>query len=181
MFFRERQQVIICVLAVVMIIGFTAFCYLPLQKRSKAVEQVKAEHTLVITKASAEMEQLPVLEKQLMELQKAVKNYEVKVPPQRNLGEFLHTIAKLMNDRNLKAPIIQPGQEVESDKLNCVPVNMQCKGKLSEIFEFYKRLQGLDRLVRIEQVELVNDGSFSGEVNMQTKAVIYYQPEARRG
>jgi hypothetical protein len=53
---------------------------------------------------------------------------------------------------------------------------MQCKGRLTQIFEFYKQLQKLDRLVRIEQVKLVNDSSFEGEVSMETKLVIYYWP-----
>jgi Tfp pilus assembly protein PilO len=58
---------------------------------------------------------------------------------------------------------------------------MQGKGRLKQIFEFFGRLQSLDRLVRIEQVKLVNDRDFSGEVSMQTKAVIYYRTEAGQG
>jgi hypothetical protein len=52
---------------------------------------------------------------------------------------------------------------------------------LAKIFEFYKQLQSLDRLVRVEQVKLENDGDFSGEVTMQTKTVIYYRAEAVKG
>ena len=56
-----------------------------------------------------------------------------------------------------------------------------CKGSLKQIFEFYKALQGLDRLVRIEQVKLVNDNDFSGRVSMHTEAVIYYRAGATQG
>jgi hypothetical protein len=49
------------------------------------------------------------------------------------------------------------------------------------MFEFYQRLQGLDRLIRIEQVKFLNDGSFGGDVSMQTRAVIYYRAEVEQG
>jgi hypothetical protein len=42
-------------------------------------------------------------------------------------------------------------------------------------------MQGLDRLVRIEHIKVVNDGDFTGEVMMQTEAVIYYRSEVGQG
>jgi Tfp pilus assembly protein PilO len=86
-----------------------------------------------------------------------------------------------MNEHNLQGQMIQPGKEIKAGELNCIPVNMQCRGRLSQIFEFYRRVQGLDRLVRIEHVKLVNDGGFGGEVTMQTDAVIYYRAEVGQG
>ena len=58
---------------------------------------------------------------------------------------------------------------------------MQCKGELAQISEFYRRLQTLDRLVRIEKVKLSNDNSYSGQVNMETEAVVYYRAKVGRG
>jgi len=58
---------------------------------------------------------------------------------------------------------------------------MQCKGGVEQIFEFFKSLQNLDRLVRIEQIKLVNDQDFTGQASMQTKAVVYYRAEAEQG
>ena len=79
-----------------------------------------------------------------------------------------------MNEHNLRDHQIQPGNEINDDDLNGIPVNVKCKGRLAQMFEFYKSLQRLDRLVRIEQVELLNESDFSGEVSMQTKVLIYY-------
>lgn len=181
MLFRERQQIVICVVAVAMVGGFVLFRYLPLRKRIKAVEQARTEQRLAIVRASAERGQLPALKEQLLELERAVGNYEANVPGQRAIGAFLHKIANLMSEHNLSGQLIQPGNEIEMEELNCIPVNVQCKGRLKQIFEFLRSVQGLDRLVRIEQVKLENDGDFSGEVSMQTKASIYYKPRTRQG
>jgi Tfp pilus assembly protein PilO len=77
--------------------------------------------------------------------------------------------------------VVAPGEEIKADKLNCMPVNMQCKGKLGQIFEFYRQLQRLDRLVRIESVKLVNSDDLSGQVSMQTRTVVYYRPNVDQG
>jgi Tfp pilus assembly protein PilO len=164
-----------------MVCGFVLFRYLPLQRKTKFLRQAYAAQMLAISKASAESQQIPTIREQLLQLQTAVGNYERQIPAQRELGEFLQRIANLMNERNLQGQLIQPGKEIKAGELNCIPVNMQCKGRLSQIFEFYRRVQGLDRLVRIEHVKLVNDGDFGGEVIMQINAVIYYRAEVGQG
>ena len=181
MFFRERQQITIFVIAAAIIRGFVLFRYLPLRKAAKAIKAARAAQTLTITKEQAESKQLPVLKEQLLKLQQAVGNYESNIPMQRALGEFLQRIADLMNENNLKEQVVAPGEEIKNGELCCIPIEMQGKGRLAQIFEFYKRLQGLDRLVRVEQVRFENDKDFSGEVNMLTKAVIYYRPQAVKG
>ena len=175
MLFRERQLVI-CVVAGVMVGGFALFRYLPLQKRIKAVESLLVGTQIAVAKASAESDQLSALKEQLLGLQRRIGNYEASVPCNRNLGVFLRQIADLMNEHNLTEQLVAPGKEIKADVLNCIPVNMECKGKLTQVFEFYRRVRKLDRLVRIEQVELVSGSDFSDEVSMQTKAIIYYRP-----
>ena len=181
MFFQERQQITICVVAGAIVCVFVLFWYLPLQKRIKAARQTKAAQTLTIAKGAADSKQLPLLKEQLLKLQSELSNYEENIPEQRAIGVFLSRIADLMNEHNLKGQVIEPCEEIGSEQLNCIPVSMQCKGKLAQIFKFYQRLQDLDRLVRIEQVKLCNDSDYNGQVSMETRAVIYYRAKAGQG
>ncbi|MHC4426266.1 MAG: type 4a pilus biogenesis protein PilO [Planctomycetota bacterium] len=181
MFLRERPQITICILAGVIAGVFVLDRYLPLRRRTKAIKQAIAAQTLAIAKGAADSKQLPLLKEQLLKVQSGLGNYEVNIPEQRALGVFLHRIADLMNEHNLKEQVIAPGKEVEADKFNCIPVTMQCKGKLAQISKFYSRLQALDRLVRIEQVKLTNDTSYNGQVSMETEVVVYYRATAGHG
>lgn len=175
---RERQQVVICVVAGVMVGGFLLFRYLPLRKRIKAIAHTRVFQKAAAAKALSQSGQLPTLKEQLQELRQVVGNYEAKVPSHNGLGVFLKHIANLMNEHNLREQRIEPGGEVQAEGLNCVPVTMQCKGRLKHIFEFFDSLQSLERLVRIGWVKLQNDNHFSGEVSMQAETVIYYRPQA---
>jgi Tfp pilus assembly protein PilO len=178
MLFRKRQQVTICIVAGLFVADFVLFGYLPLQKRLKPIKQARTAQSSVIAKAATQRGRLPEIRQQLQEMQTVVADFEANVPAQKSIGEFLQQIAKLMSQYSLTEQVVAPGKEIKGDGLNCIPVDMQCKGKLVQIFEFYKRLQDLDRLVRIEQVSLTNDADFSGRVSMQTMAIIYYRPQS---
>jgi len=160
---------------------FVLFSYLPLRQRVKTVELTKTAQTLAISKASMERVKLSAIKEQLLKLKRTVENYKVSIPAKRDLGLFLQQIAELMSKHNLKEQVIAPGKKIVVKELSCIPVDMQCKGTLAQVFEFHKQMQRLDRLIRIEQVKLTNDNDFSGEVNMQTKVVIYYKPKSEQG
>jgi Tfp pilus assembly protein PilO len=177
MVFRKRQQAIICIVAGLFVADFILFGYLPLKSRLKAIKQARTAQNSVIAKAATQREHLPAIRQQLQQLQTVVVDFEANVPAQKSIGVFLQQIANLMSQCDLREQVVAPSKEIKADDLKCIPVDMQCKGRLAQIFEFYKRLQELDRLVRIERVSLKNDIDFSGQVSMQTLAVIYYRPQ----
>ena len=181
MLFRDKQQITICVIAAAIVCVFVLLWYLPLRSKTNAAKQAKAERAIAIAKGTADARQLPLLEEQLLKLEARLGDYEANIPAQRAHGVFLHRIADLMKEHGLSEQVITPGEEIEADRFNCIPVSMRCKGELAQISEFYRRLQTQDRLVRIEKVKLSNDNSYSGQVNMETEAVVYYRAKVEQG
>lgn len=177
MLFRKRQQVIICIVAGLFLADFVLFGYLPLNSRLKAIKRARTAQNSVIAQAAMQRERLPVITRQLEGLRGIETDFGASVPAQKSIGEFLQQIADLMTQYNLSQQVVAPSKEIKGDGLNCIPINMQCKGKLAQMFEFYKSLQDLDRLTRVERVRLTNT-DLSGEVSMQTMAVIYYRPQS---
>jgi len=177
MLFGKRQQAAICLLAALFIGDFIFFGYLPLRTRLKELENQKSAKQAVIARAAAESSQLPVVKQQLIQLQATVGNFEEAVPRQRDLGEFVQKIGGIMSSYNLQDQLIQPSEQITVKELNCIRIKMQCRGSLKQIFKFFKQLQGMGRMVRIEEVKLLSSGDFRGPVNMEAKAVIYYQEQ----
>jgi Tfp pilus assembly protein PilO len=181
MLFRNKQQVMICVIAAAIICVFVLFWYLPLRRKTNAIEQAKTERAISIAKGTADARQLPLLEEQVLKLEARLGDYEANIPEQRAHGEFLHKIADLMKEHNLSEQVTTLGSEIEAGKFTCIPISMRCKGELAQIHEFYRRLQNLDRLVRIEKVMLSNDNSYSGQVSMETEVIVYYRAKVGQG
>jgi Tfp pilus assembly protein PilO len=164
-----------------MIAGFVLVRYRPLRKKMDLVEQAKAAHTIAMAKALAQGSQLSPFKEQLVEFRSSVGDYRTKVPANRNLGDFLQQITNLMNKHDLTEQLIQPGQQFKAEQFNCIPVNMRGTGSFKQIFEFFRSLQTLDRLVRIQRVELLNDSDFGGTVTILADTVVYYQPDGGLG
>jgi Tfp pilus assembly protein PilO len=160
---------------------FLVFWYLPLRRKMGEIKQAKAERVQVIAKGTADARRMPLLEEQLKKLQDRLGDCEASIPEQRAHGGFQQRITDLMQDHALKDHNIASGTELKADKFNCIPVSMHCKGELAQISEFYRRLQSLDRLVRIEKVTLTNDESYGGQVTMETEAFVYYREKAGQG
>ena len=179
--FRDKQQITICVIAAAIVCVFVLFWYLPLRSKIKAAKRAKSERSIAIAKGTADAGQLPLLQEQLSKVEARLGDYEANIPGQREHGVFLQRIAELMKEHDLNEQEIKPGEEIEADRFNCIPVIMRCKGELAQMSEFYRRLQTQGRLVRIEKVTLSNDNSYSGQVSMETEAVVYYSAEVGQG
>jgi Tfp pilus assembly protein PilO len=175
---EKQKQIAVYIIAVALIGCFIFIRYMPLRKKVTNFKKLKDVQTKAIIKAQEQQQQLPQLQAQLLKRQREISHYDLQIPPQRQLGEFLQSATELMKQHNLREQIIQPGEEIRTEKLNCIPITMQCKGRLSEIFEFYKSLQQLDRSIRIEQVGLTHESDTSNDVIMDTKAVIYYRTQS---
>jgi Tfp pilus assembly protein PilO len=176
----EKQQLGIFAAVIVMIAVFALLQYQPLRSRALAVEQIKAVQLSAGTKTETQIKNLPALRAQLEEMQAKVGNYNAKVPDERRLGIFLQEIAEVMNKHNLREQMVQPDSETQAGNVSCIPVRMQCSGTLQQIFEFLRSLQTVERLVRIEQVQLKNDQNMSGIVTMAVRGNIYYRISGSR-
>jgi Tfp pilus assembly protein PilO len=177
---KEKQQVVICVLAVAMIGGFVVFRYLPLRKRTKAVEMEKIARRVTTDTILSQTDQIPSLNNELTKLQEEVGDYDVRVPRKKDLAAFMGHVTHLMNEHGLDEQNVEPGEEMDADGLKCNPVSIQCQGRLEQIFRFFASMQSSGRLVRIQNVRLKNDKDYSGRVAMEAETVIYHRPSKGR-
>ena len=171
----HRQQIWVCVVGVLFLADFVFYGYLPSHRRLQSLTQARIQEERLIQTAQSQEQALPELEQSLEATEKTVVNYQDNVPTERALGTFLGQIAGIMTKHALTHQEVAPGKEIEADGLNCIPVRMECKGSLVGVFGFFNDLQSLDRLVRIENVMLKDDGNFAGRITMQTDAVIFYR------
>lgn len=173
---RQKQNSIIYSAIAITVLSFVFLRFIPLQSRLEAANRLREDIRTAIAQASLPQQQLPQLEHKLEILKEIGINYQNNVPAKRALGGFLQKIASLMDEYSLSDQLLRPGKEIDTEKLNCIPVEMKCRGNLVRIFAFYGALQAMDRTMRIERVELTNDKKFDGRLAMYTKAVIYYKP-----
>jgi Tfp pilus assembly protein PilO len=178
---KEKKQIVICVIAVLLIVGFVLFSYRPLHRKIDSVNQAKNAQTLLIARSRSDSTRIPYVEEQLSVLESKYENYQIRIPFQTDNSKFIQQIAELMIQNNLNEQQITPAGEIQQGELSCIPVRIQCKGRLMDIFKFARELQNLNRQIRIETAVFENDSQYSGVVSMETEIVIYYRTDVAKG
>lgn len=177
----ERQQLGIFTAIAVMIAIFAVLQYWPMHSKAHAIEQVKTAQLSAEIKLDEQTKKLPSLKAQLAQMRAQVGDYEAKIPTDRKLGGFLQEIAEVMNTHNLREQVVQPENEMQADTLMCIPVRIQCKGTDRQFFDFFKSLQNMERLVRIEKIQLKNALDLNGLVMLDARVNIYYRQPKQQG
>ena len=178
---EEKKQIMTFVMVVVMAVAFFLFKYVPLRKKLSNVKQDLSEQRVTAMKSEAQKQQMPIVQALFDDLKEQVQNFDTQIPNDRELGVFLKQVTQIMNECGLKEQQIRPDSEIETQSINCIPIEMQCKGTLQQLFNFYNTFQNAGRLVRIQKVSFVNEQDYTGQLNMKAKAIIYCSNQQNEG
>jgi Tfp pilus assembly protein PilO len=176
----HKQRAWLYVVATLFCGDFVLYGYMPSHKRLQSLAAAQVQQERMIEMAAAQSKELPALKTRLKNTEQIVAHYDSYIPLDASQGVFLQEIARVMTEHHLTDQVVVPGREVESDGIRCIPVHVNCKGSLKDVFGLFHDLQGMDRLVRIAKVLLQNDRNFVGQVSMEADAVIFCRPPSER-
>jgi Tfp pilus assembly protein PilO len=160
---------------VILAAAFVFFQFLPLNRKAR---ELKAANTKLISEntiSNAFIEAIPQVQGQIEEIKQAIGNFDAKVPQGRSHGIFLQSLAEVMQRQGLTELVIQPGIEVKADQLSSIPVDIRCKGRLVQIFRFFKAMESFGRVVRISGISIANDNRLQGVLTMNARVEIFYR------
>jgi len=173
----DKQQLIILALSAVILCGFGVFQYIPIARQKHAIGvQMKQQDQLsnMIYSQSVLLPELKHQEKQLLE---ELTPFSKKIPQGRNFAPLWQQIADVMNEYQLTDQLVQPGEELKSERLCSIPLTLECRGSLEQLFAFFQAMENMDRLVRFEEIKFENDSDFNAVVKLNAKANVYYEPD----
>jgi Tfp pilus assembly protein PilO len=170
----QRRQLWVYAVAVLFCADFVFYGYLPSRKRLLSLQQSQAQQQRMIQASATQSKELPALKGRLRDVEQIAQHYDSYVPKEALLGGFLQEIARIMTEHHLADQVVVPGREIQPGVLWRIPIHINCRGSLKDIFGFFREFQAMDRLVRIEKVTLQNGQDLQGQVSMQADAVIFY-------
>ncbi len=171
----EKQQIVIIGVVVAIVGGFLVLECFPLQKKIRTLRAARLEQSMFSTKTAMNLQQMPILQKHLEDIEQTVDKITLKVPESPDLGPLLRQLASVMNKYKLRKQLIQPGTEQWVNQLCRIPLDVQCNGGLREIYKFFKAIEKLDRIIRIESVRLTSNTTLRGNIALSIQASVYYE------
>lgn len=174
----NKKQILVASISAVMMAIFIFCGCLPLKHKAELLQARNKEVNDLITQRLVEIQQIPSMKLRVNELKLKVGNFDDRIPDNRDLGDFLNNVTDIMQSCNLKEQLVQPASEIVEGDMYCIPIELNCKGSLEDMFAFFKSLKSYGRLIRIERIEFNSSDKLDGQVKMITKGLIYYQPQA---
>lgn len=172
----DKQQLTILALAAAILVGFGVFEYVPIVRKKLAMKEQMTQQSLSMEQIQDYSRRLPELQQQKKQLQERIQKDSGKIPEGKQIAQLWQQIAEAMNECQLQDQLVQPAAETQSEDLCCVPLKIECTGSLQQIFSFFQLLEGFDRLICFEEVQLENDKDFNAVLKLNARANVYYQP-----
>lgn len=176
----DKQQIAILILAGLVFAGFVGFRYVPLARQKCAIDSQMKAQKQTIEQIAASSALLPELKQRHKEMTERLEAFSRKIPEGRNFANLWQQIADMMNVCRLTDQVVQPGAELTSQTICCIPLTIECKGTAEQMFAFFQSLENMDRLIRVDEVRFENDSNYSGCIKLTAKASVYYQPSPVR-
>ena len=184
----DKKQIIVIFSALCAVVMFVFLRYKPLKAEAAGLNQIIEPRQKAVIQSRQQKQQIPVLEQQLEKMQPQLARYENQIPQEKELGGFITRITGLMSRHNLDEQQVSPGEpqdithspsvDIEDFLVRAVSFEMECRGDIQRVFDFYRDLMKLDRLIRIERISLNSPGT-GNDVVMQTVAVVYFRDPIR--
>lgn len=172
----EKQQVMILVVGGFILAGFGVFRYAPILRQKQSLKAEMEKHSLAVEQVGDQGSLLPELMWKKQSMQAQQDEFRSKIPVGRGFSQLWQQIADVMNDCQLSDQLVQPGTEIKSEDLCCIPLAIECSGTFEQIYAFFRSLESMDRLISIDEVKIENDSDFMALLKLNAKANVYYQP-----
>ncbi len=173
----EQQQKLIAAVGVLLIAGFGVYRFSALWQQRKTLDDSVEQSRQTLVEIQTQTARLPELKRLLEQYQNDAAAFDRRIPVGRSFAELWRQIADVMDAHRLIDQTVQPGAAIEDARLGAIPLTLSCSGSMQDIYAFFRAMEQQDRLIRFEQIELNNDGNFSGTVKLTAKAQLYYQPQ----
>ena len=179
-FLSPRAKIWILILTpfFIALAGYFLFLY----PRVHEIETLKREEGQLAAKlaeAQRITQQLQKFRQDLLDQEREFQAMLTILPEGREIPKLLHTISTKGAEEGIEFLIFKPEKEVQKDFYVEIPVSVKVKGNYRDLGAFLERIQNMDRLVTIRQLELGGFEEASRQMILQCLAMTYQFSEKK--
>jgi type IV pilus assembly protein PilO len=117
------------------------------------------------------------LNKQVEQLQEAVKFFESRLPPTSQIHEVLQQVTLIAQKQGLHPKTIRTLVSKDNSGYVEQPLNMELVGNFSSFYSFLLELEKLPRIMKIRELTLEKQNSDEGQISAKFIVSIFFQNE----
>lgn len=151
----------------------TLFVYMPQSRKVNKLKQQTVEKRLAVEESLVKASAVPQMARQVQEMKSRYRNFDRRLPKQKELGSFLSEISGNLNKEKLTTELMQPGKPSSDELFFTLPIIMKFKGSFLSMASFLKRIDQMERLTRVQRLMIVRDPK-SNDLNVEMNMNIYF-------
>jgi Tfp pilus assembly protein PilO len=110
----------------------------------------------------------------IQEINVQVRDYPRLVPENQDLGSFLETLSKLLNESGMKDVDVRNQKPIALEKSQKLPIPLRASGTFAEFHDFLVKLENLPRMCSVGRITIESaDQEMTGKVNIDLTLYIY--------
>jgi type IV pilus assembly protein PilO len=115
------------------------------------------------------------LNKQLEQLQEAVRFFESKLPPTSEVHKVLEQVTVIAQKQGLKPKTIRTLAQKDNNGYVEQPMNMKLVGNFTSFYSFLLELEKLPRIMKLRELRLEKQSKDEGQVAAEFILSIFFQ------
>ena len=150
--YLKRDNLIVLGVLAAMVIGFMVVVYIPQKLRLEEIRSKIATEKNQLASDGEKAAVIPEMLRQVQEMKKLYKNFDRRLPKQKELGGFLREISGRMAEEKLSDQLIEPGNPTPEEFFHTLPIIMKFKGSYLSLGNFLMELETMERLTRVQKL-----------------------------
>jgi type IV pilus assembly protein PilO len=118
------------------------------------------------------------LNKQLEQLQEAVRFFESKLPPTSEVHKVLEQVTVIAQKQGLQPKTIRTLQQKDNSGYIEQPMNMKLVGNFNAFYAFLLELEKLPRIMKLRELKLQKLNDTDGQVGAEFILSVFFQNNA---
>ncbi|MHC4985873.1 MAG: type IV pilus inner membrane component PilO [Planctomycetota bacterium] len=155
------------------IVAVVVLVFMPQQRELKRLKTELTTHERKLSADSQQASVVPQLLREVEAMRRRYKDFDRRLPKQKELGEFLRDISSHLAAESLSNQVIEPGSPKRSELFHTLPIVLRFEGTYLEMARFLKRLDEMERLTRVERLHLVRQPE-SDQLEAELQINIYF-------
>ena len=118
------------------------------------------------------------LNKQLAQLQEAIRFFESKLPPTDEIHKVLEQVTVIAQKQGLRPKTIRTLQPKDNSGYVEQPLKMKWVGDFNSFYSFLLEIEKLPRIMKLRQLDLAKENTEEGKVAAEFILSIFFQNKA---
>ena len=170
----ERILYILAGGAALVLLAFYVLGYVPTTRRLEALQlQIQAKQREVQGNMDRSRT-LPNLAKEVQSLEDRVRMYARQFPRNPDLGNFIHDLTGISQRLSLGEWKLAPKTPKRGESYFELPIMMQFEGEFINAKNFLHEVENMQRLTRVQKLQLKAKDLKSGVVQVEVETNIYF-------